>query len=180
MIHYFIPYATDKNLGKAYNYYASLVKNPEDWICFIDADAMIGLVPEYGHRLEEYISMYPDTGLFTCLTNRVGTLEQCYNNTISEDPNILNHKKIAVELATKNHGKVTQLNKVVSGMMFLIKKSVFDSVGGFPEDGRILGVDNKICEKILEKNLKILVIESIYLFHFYRMDTGRLDKSHLK
>lgn len=180
MIHYFIPYSTDGDLGKAYNYYARLVENPEDWICFIDADAMIGLIPKYGHHLQEIINKYPDTGLFTTYTNRVGCLEQCYNGIISENSNILYHKQLAKDLVVRNNGKVKEINKVISGMIMIFKKSTFDRVGGFPETGGILAIDNKFSKRILNNGLKIRLIESMYLFHFYRLDTGKQDKSHLK
>lgn len=179
MIHYFVPYSLEGDLGKAYNNCAKLVQDPNDWICVIDADSMLGLTPKYGHILQDMVDKYPDTGLFTTYTNRVGNLEQCYNGIISSDSNILNHKKIAKELVIKNAGKVKEINRIISGMIMIFKKSVWEDVGGFHEDIGILAVDNKFSKRILRNGYKIRLIESVYLFHFYRLDTGRQDKSHL-
>ena len=62
----------------------------------------------------------------------------------------------------------------------LIKKSTWDSIGGAPEGRGILAVDNTISNRVVRKGFKILLMEGVYLFHFYRMDIGVHDKSHLR
>lgn len=180
LIHYFIPYSTEGDLGKAYNYYANLVANDEDWICFLDADTCIGLIPKFGHLLEEIVSLYPDTGMFTCYASRIKGRQQRYNDVISEDVNVLNHKKTAVKQAELYSKKVKKLSRIISGHLMLVKKSVWKNIGGAPEGIGILTVDNRISRNILKKGYNILLMEGIYLFHFYRLDTGIKDKSHLK
>src|ERR1035437_1519813 len=99
MLHFISPYSHSRDLGNAYNESVKIIPNSEDWICLIDADCMF-LVPDFGHQIQEIIDLYGNTaGLFSCVVNRVGNLKQCYNNTISEDPNILNHRKIALQLS---------------------------------------------------------------------------------
>ena len=38
MIHYIIPWNSEKNIGVSYNSYMNII-NDEDYICFIDGDA---------------------------------------------------------------------------------------------------------------------------------------------
>lgn len=178
MIWYFTPYSIQKDFGKAYNEYANLVTNPEDWICFVDGDSQF-LTSNFGHQIEEYVSVYPDTGIFTCYTNRVGNLEQCYNNRINEDSNILNHKRIALQLQKEKRLHVKELTKPISGMLMVIRKSVWDKINGSPEEKGILGIDNHISQRVLNEGLKIRLMEAVYLFHFYRLDTGVHNKGHL-
>jgi GT2 family glycosyltransferase len=179
MIYFFTPYSWQHDLGKAYNDYVKLVPSKEDWICFVDADLMF-LQPDFGHHLQEIIDLYPNAGLLTCLTNRVGTLEQCYNNTISEDPNILNHRKIALQLAREQRHKVKEIKNPFSGHLMLFKKETWDSIGGAPEGRGILSVDNTITNRMARHNYSLLVMEGIYCLHYYRLCEGRFNKDHLK
>lgn len=179
MIWYFTPYGIDKDLGKAYNQYAKLVTDKDDWICFLDADTCIGLVPKFGHVLQEIVDLYPDTGLFTSYASRIGNKQQRFAGKISEDPNILNHKKIAKSQVHHYKTRVKELNKIISGHLMMVKKSTWDAIGGAPEGIGILSIDNWISKRILRSGKNILLMEGIYLFHFYRLDTGKQDKSHL-
>lgn len=178
MIYYSSPYSIDKDLGKAYNEEMDRTPSPESWVCFTDGDCQF-LTPDYGHQLQEMIDKYPDTGLFTCYTNRVGNLDQCYNNIINEDPNILNHKRIALQLQRDKRLQVKELTGVISGMLMLIKKSTWDLIHGAPQELGLLSVDNHISQRILNAGMKIRLMEGVYIFHFYRLDTGIENKSHL-
>lgn len=166
------------DIGKAYNNYIRLLPNPEDWACILDLDTMF-LTPDVGHQIENIIKQHPDTGLFTCITNRVGNLNQCLNGVISEDPSLLNLRRIALQVQQEKRNSVKEINEVISGMMMCIQKKTWQEIGEFPEGRAILGVDNLISKKILAHQKKILIMEGVYLIHFYRMDTGKHDKSHL-
>lgn len=178
MVYYFTPYATDKDLGSVYNQYASIVPDDEDWICIMDADTCF-LTPDFGHVIQSIIDQHPDTGLFTTYTNRVGNLDQCYQGEISSNSNILHHRKLAKEISVSHKDKVKELRKIISGMIMIFKKSTWRQIGGFPENKGILAIDNRFSKRILQHGLKIKLIESIYLFHFYRLDTGIKNKDHL-
>lgn len=177
MIHFSSPYSLSKDLGKAYNDFMKLIPD-DDWACFTDLDTCF-LTSDIGTQLQEIIDMYPDAGLFTCVTNRVGQKEQCYNRTISEDPNILNHRQIALQLQKDKRHQVRELKIVISGHLMLIKKSIWKEVGMFPEGQGLLAIDNKFSWKILRARKHILLMEGVYLFHYYRMLEGKGDKSHL-
>lgn len=178
-IHFLSPYSLDKDIGKAYNDSVRNIPSPEDWICLIDLDVMV-LSHGIGHHLQEVINLYPNTGLFTCRTNRVGQVRQCLHNTISDDPNVLNHRQIALQLSQERRLDVTPINNPISGHLMLFKKATWESVGGFPEERGILSVDNTFSNRIVRKGYNILMMEGVYVFHFYRFDTGILNKDHLK
>lgn len=177
-IHYFTPYSLERDLGKAYNDTVKLVTDKEDWICLVDADLMF-LTPDFGHQIKEIIDLYPNTGLFSCYVNRVGTKEQCHNGIISEEPNILHHRKIAIQLAKENRHKIKEIQNPFSGHLMLFKKETWDLIGGAPEGRGILSVDNTITNRMAHHGYKMLVMEGVYCFHYYRLAEGRTNKSHL-
>jgi GT2 family glycosyltransferase len=177
MIHYTSPYSIEKDIGKAYNQ-AMKHLNQDDWMCFTDADLMF-LTSDYGHQIQDIVNLYPDTGLFTCLTNRIGNREQQYNNFINEDPNILNHRRIALQLQREKRTQVIETKIVISGMLFLIKKSTWDKIYGAPEGKGLLTVDNHIAKRVLQIGMKIRIMQGVYVFHFYRLDTNKDNVSHL-
>lgn len=178
MIYYFHAITLCKNLGQSYNSYMDLLKNDEDWACFTDADSCFFNSKVFS-IIDEVVSNNQHVGLFTCLTNRVGTLEQCYNKTISEDPNLINHYFIAANLLESQKLELEPINKVISGMMMLVKKSTWLKVGKFTEDGGFLGVDNDFSQKILNAGLEIKIMKGVYIYHYYRHHNGITDKSHL-
>lgn len=183
MIHYFKPYDISKNLGACYNYYCNLVPNDDDWIVLMDGDTCF-LTPDYGHLIQKAIKLYPEVGLFTCYTNRIGNLEQAFNGRISEDPNIANHVIKAKSLSIKEPS-LKYLNNVISGHFMLFQKKTWREVNGFPEVSRrpnrpnLLGVDNRFSNRILKSGKKIALIENLYVFHVYRLLQGVRNKSHL-
>jgi GT2 family glycosyltransferase len=178
VIYFFNPYSIDKDLGKAYNDYMALLPNDEDWACLTDGDTMF-LMPDYGHQIQQIIDLHPETGLFTCLTNRVGCTDQCYRKVISNERDILKHKRIAQDLYTNKTG-VKELRNIISGHCMIVQKKTWEAVGKFPEGMGILAVDNEFSKRILDSGRKILLMEGVYILHWYRFDTGISDKSHIK
>ncbi len=178
MIYYFKPYSIEKDLGRAYNLYMELLPNDNDWACFVDGDVAF-LTPDYGHVIQEVVDKNQDVGLFTCYASRVGNPLQLYKGILSEDPNVLNHRRLALSLRDRYKNQLVKLNQPISGHLMIIKKSTWKRVGGFKE-GKILGIDNNISQKMINRNLDVMLMKGVYIFHFYRLDTGRQDKSHLK
>lgn len=180
-IWHFIPYSLSKNYGKACNEYCELIQDDEDWIAIQDADCMI-LTPDYGHLLYKIISNHSDIGLFTCYVNRIKPNEknlQQYIPQMFAEFDIREHREKALELYNTKRHDLKELNRVISGYFMLFQKKTWKEVGGFCEEG-ILKVDNKFSRAILEKGKKIMLIESMYILHYYRMLEGVNNKSHLK
>lgn len=172
------PYRTDKDLGRAYNQVMALL--PDDWwACFHDIDTSF-LTPDCGLIMREYAIRNPDAGILTCLTNRVSTLstKQLLCGRVSEDPNIKNHIKLAE--AQKNFlYQTTDINRDISGMLMMISKKTWTDFP-FPEGGKCLGIDTHYNRLIRGNGKKILRMDGLYLWHTYRLNTGILDRSHLK
>lgn len=168
MIYYFTPYSTEKKLGKAYNNYMQLIPNEGDWACFMDYDAMF-TVPNFGHQLESVLKRYPKCGLFTAVANRIGTNYQ-------QVPNMWNvtdereHREKGLELQKKYYHICKDITTIspISGMLILIQKKIWSMAGKFSEELDILGVDNDIHRKVQALGLSVMVMQGVYLYHWYR------------
>ena len=175
MIHIISPYSTDKNLGKAYN---DTMKNiPDgDWVCLTDYDVLF-LTSDCGVILNEYAKRYPDTGIFTCLTNRIHPLakDQLFDD-VSENTDILFHVERA-EIAKSGLYKVHEVNHPISGFLMMINKNTWNKIK-FVENAKCLGVDNFFSDAVLKSGLSIRVMLGLYVWHTYRIKNIR-DKSHL-
>ena len=100
-IYYFTPFALDKNLGGAYNEYMQMLPNDDDWACFVDADTMF-LCSDFGKQIHAVVSKYPDAGMFTCYTNRVGNQAQLYGGYMGKIADVRYHKRLAQQIWAKN------------------------------------------------------------------------------
>lgn len=175
-VHVVIPYSTSKEFGKECNEVMSRIPD-DDWVCFLDHDCMF-LTPDAISHLHEYAKMYPDS-LLTCYTNRVGAKEQCLNGVISENDSIRHAIGKAERQKVKLY-EVTEMKGVISGYLMMFSKKLWNDVSHFTEDKMILGVDNNFSARVLNKGYKIYLMKGIYIWHTYRLVTGRQDKSHLK
>lgn len=178
MIHYIIPWNSEKNIGVSYNSSMKLV-NDEDYICFIDADACF-TTHFFGKQLEDIIKKYPESGFFTCYTNRVGCPWQIYGDSQSND--IASHREVGKYLYDNYYDSVTQIEDPVnalSGVLILISKKLWMDIGGFKEQG-MLGIDNEFYFKALSQNKIIYRMDGVYVYHWYRGgDFSRSIKSKI-
>jgi len=173
-----VPFALDKNLGKAYN--ETLQHVPEgDWVCLLDHDVMF-LTSDAIKHLYEYVNLSPDTGIFTCYTNRLHPLggQQLWNNEVSENRNIENHVGLAQYIQQTRLYQVTELKKHISGFLMMINKDTWNEIK-FNEDKKCLGVDNDFSDRVLKSGRKIRRMDGIYVWHTYRLINGIKDKTHL-
>ena len=176
-IHYFTPYALDKNIGAAYNECMETI-GMNDYACFIDADCM-WLTSNYGHQINDIISNHPEAGLFTCVTNRIGNKEQLYNGIVSENGDIKYHRRLAATLQRKYGTKTHKITVPISGMVMIVSKKVWQKVKHFRPDG-LLGVDNDFSKKILKSGYPIILMKGVYVFHYYRLIEGIKYTRHIK
>lgn len=169
-------YSFDGDLGKAYNDHMKLLPNNNDWAIFTDSDVL--LWGDFGHHIEEVIKAHDNIGIITCICNRIGNMHGYQiHNKISDDPNIINHYKISDSINYSKRGKVTELTKFISGMVMVINKQAWEDVGGFPE--KTNKVDNRFSSKILRAGYRILQMDGLYVFHYYRLHKDSKDTSHL-
>lgn len=178
MIRIVKPYSVVKNLGQAYN--QAMHEIPDNsWACLCDLDTAF-LTPDAGQILWAYTERFPNTGIFTCFTNRLHTLafKQLLNGVCSENTNMKDHIRIA-EDQKKNLYQVTEIKHEISGFLMMVKKETWNKIK-FPEIGKCLGVDNIFSTRILEAGKNILRMDGLYVWHSYRLANGVLNKDHLR
>ena len=176
MIYNFIAYAQgDKeNLGKTYNQYMELLKNDEDWACFLDHDAMFTTIDWY-KLLQDVITGNPEYSLLTAVTNRIGNAQQKFAN-LKQTHDMVYHRGIGATALSQAGNTVMDVSNshCISGVVMLIKKSAWKKAGGF-KDG-FLGIDNDFHKRIVKSGGKVGVCRGLYIYHWYRAD----ESSQLK
>lgn len=172
-ISYHIPYAIDGNLGKAYN--EACEQSNAEWICLMDGDMMF-LDNNYGRQLADIINKYPDTGCFGPLTNRLSATFQLYNNNRSEDPDIANHRKIALHQYQNFYDDCYEVTSPLAGLMMVFKKDVWKK-NSFKNG--LVAIDTDFGWRLIDKKLPLRVMKGLYVFHYYRLLEGAKTISHL-
>lgn len=185
MVWFFTPYSVDRKLFEAWDSYMQLVTNPDDWVCMMDGDTMF-LLPDFGHQIETYIARYPDTGLFTCYASRCHYSVQVRQGSDMENSDMLYHRRRAEEIHANLHGMVKEINRRVAGHLLVMQKRTWIKIRGevaskvSKQDKKILGVDTKISNAILNAGLKIRLMRGIYLLHYLRLGEGFDSDKHLQ
>ncbi len=172
------PFDPGKNIGQAYNRVMEMLPSDHDWAVLRDIDTLF-LDNKDPLIIQSAIEMKPDTGMFTCYASRTGRGEQKYLGSISPDPNIINHRKIALQ---QRQGPIRfkEIRRPIAGYCMILQKKTWKDLGGFKEKG-LLSIDLDFTGRLLESGRKILLIENLYLFHYYRLMEGGVNyKEHLK
>lgn len=178
MIYYFVPYSTEKNLGKAYNQHMTLLPKDDDWGVLMDGDIMF-LTFDWGHQIAKAIEDNPDAGIISCYTNRISKRKaQLYE---VNSPNILVHREQATRFNAQFRGSYKKISQNVSGFLMIIKKKTWKDAGKFPElKNTILDIDGLFSRRIRNLGKSIVLMRGIYVFHYYRMAEGRHYRDHLR
>jgi GT2 family glycosyltransferase len=181
MIYYSIPYSTEKNIGKYYNQFMENLPNKDDFACFVDGDTIF-TTSNYGHIIEKVVSENPEVGCFTCYTNRVGCKWQIAPGVDTQSNDIEYHREFGLSLQTifgTNCIDVSNVNRneVMSGVMILLRKDIWEKIGKF-EEGGMLGIDNDLHWKIQKNGEKIYLMKGVYIYHWYRWPDPK-NKTHL-
>jgi len=184
-IFYTTPYDVNKNIGRYYNEFMSMLPSDEDFACFVDGDTIF-TTPDYGHAIHEVISSYPKVGCFTCYTNRVGFSAQIAPGVDIESNDIAYHRKFGRKVFDTYGTQCKDITLIkspvnkqiyMSGVMIVLQKKVWKKIGGFHED-KILGIDNYLHKAIMNADERIYLMQGIYIYHWYRWPNSK-DKSHL-
>jgi hypothetical protein len=181
------PYREDKNLIKAYNSFMELLPD-NGWALFRDADTIF-LDSFFGEIINRAIRNNPNTGCFTCVTNRIGNKAQLHDEYSGDD--ISTHRKIAEKIKKKNYSKYENLEfslnasnpKTLSGMLIVLSKDAWKRIGGFKmstlrlptQPSYILGVDNQLHKDLHKHNINVKIIKELYIYHWYRGGTTNID-----
>ena len=182
MIYFFTPYSFQKKIFEAWDAYMDLVQDKNDWVCLMDGDVAF-LRSDFGSHMQEYISKFPDTGIFTCYVSRSRTSWMMPTNHIFADPNILHHKEKAEWHYKNQHLEVTDINRRIIGCLMLMKKSTWllirEKVAAKCITKEILSVDSIISLEVIAHGLTIRLMKGMYIFHYYRHLEGADSKNHL-
>lgn len=176
-VHFVIPYALDKNLGREYN--KTMAALPDgDWACLMDYDVQL-LTPDAGRIVHEYATRAKPDQLLTCFTNRVSTLSkpQLLNGMVCENSDLRYHIGLA-EKQRQHLYQMTQIARDISGMLMLINKKLWSEFH-FTEDSKCLGVDTEYNRRIRAAGKTIMRMDGLYVWHAYRLMNGIHDKKHL-
>lgn len=164
----YCPEEKEKDLGYAYNQAMERV-NDDDWICFLDHDAMF-TTPDWYKQMEEIIRDYPDGGIYTVYTNRIGCPWMIAPNVDVHIHDQLYHRKKGKEISDQYWCQIEDKSDVkfdlMSGVVILTSKKTWKEVGGFK--GGFLGVDNDYHVRMRKHNKRVILMKGIYVYHWYR------------
>jgi len=186
MLYNFTPYCPKgegKNLGLYYNKYMELLPNDEDWGILMDHDIMFTTYDWYNQIndiINKYDGVLEDLGMLTVVTNRIGQPNQLINDiNLRRSNDIQIHRNYGQQLYNEKYDKIKIFENKggLSGLVMIMKKSVWKESGGFMENG-ILGVDNNMHSKLINKKKDVYIMEGVYVYHWYRNNNFN-DKKHL-
>lgn len=175
------PYRQDKNLGKAYNDFMSML--PDDGVAILKDIDTCFVLPDTPYHLLEYHKLYPNA-LLTCFTNRLSPLAvpQLIGGKPSEDGNMKTWIELA-QLKKKSLYGVTQIRQDISGFLMVLSKSFWKRFpfpeNPYPDKGGCIGVDTAHNRQVREAGEKIYRCDGCFVYHGYRMFSNTTDKTHL-
>lgn len=168
-----IPFSLEKNLGAAYNKAMSSVT--DDYCILMDYDAMM-LTPNTIPLIDKYVKKYPDAALLTGYASRSHT-SSSQHHPIMNRGDVLGAIRIAEKLE-RQPMSVKNLTKNVTGFFMVLKKSTWEKYK-FIEGIGCLGVDTDYWRQLIAGGETILLMETVYVWHTYRLRNGIKDKRHL-
>jgi len=166
-IYHFIPWNSNKSIGKSYNEMMSLIGS-NDWACFLDGDA-VHTSSFFGFRIEEVVEKNQQYSMFTCYTNRVACKYQVAPNSSWVNNDQSYHRQLGEKLWDLNKTNVIDItnNSELSGVLIVLKKSMWEKVGGFKED-KMLSIDNDMHRKVRDFKGRVGLMTGLYVQHWYR------------
>lgn len=163
MIHTFIPFALDRNLGREYNGCMAMIGD-DDHAVFLDHDACF-TTPHWYRQITEAVAVDP-SALFFGMANRIAAPWQRIGNQHSND--IAEHRSFGRErLAVRTLLDITH-TKGAGGVCMVVSKASWRRTGGFV-DGMFC-VDHRALFSHRDAGLKVYLIEGLFLYHARRLD----------
>jgi hypothetical protein len=180
-VHHITPGRSDKNLGKAINDIIKVLPD-KDWICIRDIDT-IPMYHEMFFKQCESIAIAGEYDLIGCITNRLGLEYQLFEGKKSSETDILKHRGIAKKLYNQYGSGVEKIDNTIAGVFMLFSKKTWITLGRFKEGSIMIDgsfIDYHFSNAALKRGLKIGLAKGIYLFHYYRFDSGDDTKTSIK
>lgn len=168
-----IPFSLTKDLGKAYN--AAMARVTDEYCIIMDYDAMM-LTPNTIPLIDKYVKAYPEAALLTGYASRSHTSSSQHYPYMNKG-DVMEAIRIAERLE-RQPMKVKVLTKNVTGFFMVIPKATWDKYK-FDEGIGCLSVDTNYWRKLVAAGETMLLMETVYVWHTYRLRTGIHDKKHL-
>jgi glycosyltransferase involved in cell wall biosynthesis len=158
-----IPYTTNGNLGQEYNRIINSSKS--DWFLFLDDDIFL-LHPNWYYMCQIAIKQYPQTGLFTCWTNRSSALNKRVD--IADTGNdLLSHYYEAKRLFTRFGYECTKITDCFCTHGFiLISRLGWEIAGGFPAQGTAYEICD-YAQKLIKNKIELRIMQGMYIYHLH-------------
>jgi GT2 family glycosyltransferase len=139
------------------------------------------LEPNYGEQIAEVIKQNPNAGIITCLTNRIGSTCQLLklDNNLNNDSDILTHKQISSYLKNTYANSTIKVAAPLSFFVTIVSKKVWKQVGGYDEKFDMLHFDWDFSYKVQNAGYDLLLMQGMYVFHYYRLHSHIKEISHL-
>lgn len=178
-ISYSNPFATDKNIGRAYNEFCESVPDG-NWICLQDGDIAF-LTPDWGKQIEDVVrTRGRDFSLIGCVTNRLGRPIQLAPGVDYNNHDMEYHYKKTKEISKENYGKVEDITKkrYIAGMLMLFPKTTWNRVK-FSENNPAF--DDAFSTGVTKFGGKLGLMTGFYVYHWYRgfSKDPKRDRAHL-
>ena len=159
----FIPYADDRNLGRAYN--ECMVMLPEDgWGVLVDHDAVF-TNREWHRQIALAIAQHPE-GAFVVRTNRI----KCpYQQVVGVDPknhDMGYHRRWGAMLASHTTLRDVTDDREPGGVVMICSKKAWQDIGGFAHG--LHYVDRTWGHALKRVGRRIYLIEGVYVYHWHR------------
>ena len=178
-IHFTIPYSFEKKLFEAYDFEMQKVADPEDWVAFTDGDILF-FPANFGHIIQSHINKHPETGMFTCYTNRIKNDIQLLSRKAWDIDSLKHHFNVAKSMQQNAAGQSYTVKGKLGGMLMVMKKAVWEEV---KEDIRektqnmkLLSVDNAICDVLMQHNYTMRIMEDMYVLHYRRFNESKQER----
>lgn len=171
------PFSLEKNYGKELNETMSII--PEgDWCAIMDWDCMLLSSAQVG-RMYGYVNKFSDAGMFVCNSNRCGSMAQRYKYNLDMIGDVKKEHLLSEEiLFGEKLLDAKPVSEKISGFLMLISKRTWNEIK-FNESLKVLDVDRDYAKRILDAGKQILLMESVYVWHSYRIWKDIKDVTHL-
>lgn len=168
-----IPFSFTKDLGAAYN--SAMSKVTDDYAIIMDYDAMV-LTPNTLPLVDRYVKAHPNAAVLTGWASRAHpSSSQRY--PVMNEGNVLHAINLAEQLEQKPMS-VRNIIKNLTGFFMVVKKATWEKYK-FKEGIGCLGVDTDYWQQLIAGGETILLMETVYIWHTYRLKNGIKNKQHL-
>jgi GT2 family glycosyltransferase len=164
-----------EDLGFAYNRAMREIQSPDDWVCFIDGDAINVSSRWWFRLLEAAIEQQPDAGLFGCYTVGLVPNRSDYQMLMhlegSHDMREFYKEgwdrfvKFGAALEDVTNIDIGTRYKPLSGVAMCIQKRTWDEMGGV-EEGHFFFVDHAIHKGVRNLGNRVFLVKGWVLYHF--------------